>query len=146
MAETSLDAFKAKDPNSRRTGWKAKACTSFAQYLKVFKNHLYYLRHVKVLPIKPCLRTQLAKHNRSYWKGVEVFDHLEWTYNGAFEQLFGLGKGEFEQKFSKNSNAQGGGEGLPGGCLSFDLTGTLQQPPEIKPPLASHCFERWTKF
>ena len=39
--------------------------------------------------------------------GVGVFDHLEWTYNGAFEQLFGLGTGEFEQKFSKNSNARG---------------------------------------
>ena len=53
-----------------------------------------------------------------------AFDHLEWTYNGAFEQLFGLGRGEFKQKFSKNSNAWG----LPGeGCLSFDLTGTLSQ-------------------
>ena len=43
-----------------------------------------------------------------------VFDHLEWTYDGAFEQLFGLGSGEFEQKFSKNSNAQGvaGGGGM----------------------------------
>ena len=42
-----------------------------------------------------------------------AFDHLEWTYDGAFEQLFGLGRGEFEQKFSKNSNARGvarGGE------------------------------------
>ena len=36
-----------------------------------------------------------------------AFDHLEWTYNGAFEQLFGLGRGEFEQKISKNSNARG---------------------------------------
>ena len=39
------------------------------------------------------------------------FDHLEWTYDGAFEQLFSLGSEEFEQKFSKNSNARG----LPGG-------------------------------
>ena len=30
-----------------------------------------------------------------------AFDHLEWTYDGAFEQLFGLGRGEFEQKFCK---------------------------------------------
>ena len=44
-----------------------------------------------------------------------AFDHLEWTYNGAFEQLFGLGRGEFEQKFSKNSNARG----LPGGMFKF---------------------------
>ena len=26
---------------------------------------------------------------------------------GEFEQLFGPGRGEFEQKFSKNSNARG---------------------------------------
>ena len=30
---------------------------------------------------------------------------------GAFDHLFGPGRREFEQKFSKNSNAQG----LPGG-------------------------------
>ena len=36
-----------------------------------------------------------------------AFDHLEWTYDGAFELVFGLGRGEFEQKFSNNSNAQG---------------------------------------
>ena len=33
----------------------------------------------------------------------------------AFEQLFGLGRGEFGQKFSKNSNARG----LPGGMLKL---------------------------
>ena len=33
---------------------------------------------------------------------------------GAFEQLFGPVRGEFEQKFSKNSNARG----LPGGRVS----------------------------
>ena len=54
-----------------------------------------------------------------------AFDHLEWTYDGAFEQLFGLGSGEFEQKFSKNSNALAGGGGE---CLSFDLTDTLSCP------------------
>ena len=40
---------KLKIPDSWRPGWKAKACTSFALYLKVFKNHLDYLRHVRVL-------------------------------------------------------------------------------------------------
>ena len=44
----------------------AKACTSFALNLKVFKNHLYYLWHIRVLSIKPCLYTQLPEHNRSY--------------------------------------------------------------------------------
>ena len=41
-----------------------------------------------------------------------AFDNLKWTYDKAFEQLFGpvrRGGGEgFEQKFSKNSNARGG--------------------------------------
>ena len=47
-----------------------------------------------------------------------AFDHLEWTHNGASEQLLGLGRGNS----NKNSNARG----LPGGeCLSFNLTGTL---------------------
>ena len=32
---------KRKIPDSWQTGWKAKACTSFVLYLKVFKNHLY---------------------------------------------------------------------------------------------------------
>ena len=56
-----------------------------------------------------------------------AFDHPEWTYDGAFEQLFGLGSGEFEQKFSKNSNAPGITRGGGGECLSFDLTDTLRK-------------------
>ena len=36
------------------------------------------------------------------------------------------GRGEFEQKFSKNSNARGG-------CLSFDLTDTLCRDIEENP-------------
>lgn len=27
---------------------------------------------------------------------VGAFDHLKWTYNGAFERLFGSGRGKFE--------------------------------------------------
>ena len=63
-----------------------------------------------MLSIKPCLHTQLPEHNikaTEKFPGVGAFDHLEWTYDGAFEQLFGLGRWEFEQKFSKNSNARG---------------------------------------
>ena len=47
-----------------------------------------------------------------------TFDHLEWIYNGAFEQLFGPVRGEFEQKFSKNSNARGFAPGR-GGMLKL---------------------------
>ena len=32
---------------------------------------------------------------------VGAFDHLEWTYDGAFEQLYGLGRGEFSKNFPK---------------------------------------------
>ena len=34
---------------------------------------------------------------------------------GEFEQLFGPGRGEFEQKFSKNSNARGVARGVARG-------------------------------
>ena len=30
-----------------------------------------------------------------------AFDHLEWTYDGAFEQLFGLGSGELNKNVPK---------------------------------------------
>ena len=36
-----------------------------------------------------------------------TFDHLEWIYDGAFEQLFGLERGEFEQKFCKKYKCPG---------------------------------------
>ena len=42
---------------------------------------------------------------------VGAFDRLKWTYDEAFEQLFGAGKGAFKLKFSKNSIARGGGGG-----------------------------------
>ena len=123
MAETSLDACKAKDSRFVADLLKSKG---LQELLKAFKNHLYYLGHVRALSIRPCLHTHLPEHNRSWLKsfpGVGAFDQLEWTYNGAFEQLIGFGRREFEQKFSKNSNARGFPPG--GGCLSFHLTGTL---------------------
>ena len=53
-----------------------------------------------------------------------AFDHLEWTYDGAFEQLFSLESGEFDKNFPKIQMPGG----LPrGGCLSFDLTDTLRE-------------------
>ena len=49
--------------------------------------------------------------------GVGAFDHLEWIYDGAFEQLFGLGRGEFEQKFCKKYKCPGFARG--GGMLKL---------------------------
>ena len=33
--------------------------------------------------------------------GVGAFDHLEWTYDGAFGQLFSLGRGNLNKNFPK---------------------------------------------
>ena len=62
--------------------------------------HLHYPERHKRSKRKMCSLLSLAAF-------VGAFDHLEWTHDGAFDQLFGLGRGEFEQKFSKNSNARG---------------------------------------
>jgi len=39
--------------------------------------------------------------------GVGGFDHLKWTYGGAFERLFGPGEGNLTNANSKSSNAPG---------------------------------------
>ena len=114
---------KRKIPNSWRTGLKSKASTSFALYLNVFKNHLYCLWHVRVLSIKPCLHTQLTEHNRSYWKvsqGWGIWSPgivLWWSIWTAFRPR----EGRIWTKIFQNSKCP---RGCPGGCLSFDLTGT----------------------
>ena len=105
----ALMHWKRKRFDSWRTGWKAKACTSFALYLKVFKKHLYHFWHVRVLSIKPCLHTKLPEHNRNYWKfpgdggiwspGMDLWLDI-WT-------AFWPGRGKFEQTFFKNSNGRG---------------------------------------
>ena len=64
-----------------------------------------------MLSNKPGLHTQLPKQPLTSFPGVGAFDHLEWTYDGAFEQLFGLRSGESEQNFSKIQMPGG----LPGG-------------------------------
>ena len=84
---------------------------------------IYIYSYKYVLSNKPCLHLQLQKHNRSYWKVKTVIILVIFLGVGAFEQLFGLVRGEFEQKFSKHSNARGGCPG--GGCWSFSLTDTL---------------------
>lgn len=43
-----------------------------------------------------------GKKDTFTFKGWE-FDHLKWTCDGAFEQLFGLRRGEFEHLFFKTS-------------------------------------------
>jgi len=42
---------------------------------------------------------------------VGAFDHLKWTYDGAFKQLSGPGRGDLNKKMSKVQMPGG----LPGG-------------------------------
>ena len=104
MAEKSLDAFKRKIPDSWQTGWKEKACTNFVLYLKVFKNHLHYLWHVRVLFIKPCLHTQLPEHNKSHRKVSRGWGHLI-TWNGPMmghlNSFSASGGGNLNKNFPK---------------------------------------------
>ena len=121
MTKTSLHAFKAKIPDSWQTGWKAKACTSFVLYLKVFKNHLYYLWHVRVLSMKPCLHTQLPEHNKSYRKVSRGWGHLI-TWNGPImghlNSFSASGVGNLNKNFPKIQMPGG----LPGrGMLKLRL-------------------------
>ena len=76
-----------------------------------------------------------------------AFVHLEWTYDGAFEQLFGLGRGEFSKNFPKIQMPGG----LSGGGmlkLRFDwyVTTTVKH---LKVPLCILKFvllPNWHKF
>ena len=118
---------KRKIPDSWRTGWKAKACTSFVLYLKVFKNHLYHLWHVTVFSIKPCLHTQLPEHNKSYRKVSQGWGHLI-TWNGPMlghlNSFSASGGGKLNKNFPKIQMSGG----LPGGGmlkLRFDWYITL---------------------
>ena len=118
MTKTSLHAFKAKD-TPFVAGWlKSKGLRKLCSVFEGIQEPFILSLACKSVVYKPCLHTQLPEHNKSYRKvflGVGAFDHLEWTYNGAFDQLFELGRGEFEQKFYKNSNARGfarGGGGM----------------------------------
>ena len=57
---------------------------------------------------------------------------------GAFEQLFGPGRGEFEQKIFQKFKCPGG---CPGGCWSFDLTGKANEDKLLRTHCCRHkCF------
>ena len=61
----------------------------------MFKDDLYLIFFKKMARgMKGCLK--------SLNSNLVIFPRV-----GAFEQLFGPGRGEFEQKFFKNSNARG---------------------------------------
>ena len=69
---TSLDTFKAKDTWFLADWLKSKGLyISFALYLKVFKNHLYYLRYVRV-SINPCLHWKVSQGGGIWSPGMDL--------------------------------------------------------------------------
>ena len=106
---------KRKIPDSWRIALKAKACTSFVLYLKVFKNHLYYLWHVRVLSIN-----HVYIHSfRSIIKATEKFPggggnwspgmDLWWGISTAFRPREGGIWTKVFQKFKCPEGCPGGG-------------------------------------
>ena len=136
MAKTSLHAFKAKDTRFVADWLKSKGLHKLVLYLKVFKNHLYYLWHVRVLSIKPYLCTKLPEHSKSYRKVSRGWGHLI-TWNGPMmghlNSFSASGRGNFPKIFQK-FKCPGG---LPGGGmlkLRFDWYITLQMHSKLTCP------------
>ena len=105
---------KRKIPDSWRTDWKAKACTSFALYLKVLKNHFWFVLSsacIRECCLQPWLHTQLPEHNRSYWKVSRGWGHLiNWNelIMGHLNSFSASGGGNLNKNFPKFQ--------MPGGC------------------------------
>ena len=102
MTKTSLHAFKAKDTRFVADWLKNKGLHKLCSVFECIQEPF-----ILSLAFKSVVSFRSIIKATEKFPGVGAFDHLEWTYDGAFEQLFGLGRGEFEQKFSKNSNALG---------------------------------------
>ena len=102
MTKTSLHAFKAKDTRFVADWLKSKdlhkLCSVFEGIQEPF---------ILSLACKSVVSFRSIIKATEKFPGGGAFDHLEWTCDGAFEQLFGLGRGQFEQKVSKNSNIRG---------------------------------------
>ena len=74
--------------------------TGFLSFCYIYKD---FVRQLKAFPPSFC---HFCACEMS--PGWGAFDHL----NGPFERHFGPGRGEFEQQFSKKSNARGGARGV----------------------------------
>ena len=61
MAETILDAFKAKDTPFLSDWLKSKGLHKLCSVFEGIKNHLYYLRHVRALSINPVTDMEAEK-------------------------------------------------------------------------------------
>ena len=115
---------KEKIAYSWRIGSKSKAYTSFVLYLKVFKTDLYL---IKINCFYNINNNFLGAITSGCQRNKPPLLSRRHVRMGAFEQLFSPGRGEFEQKFSKNSNARGVARG---GMLKlrFDWYITCHEP------------------
>ena len=111
---------KRKIPDSLRDWLKSKGLHKLCSVFEVFKNHLYFLWHVKVLSIKPCLHTQLPVHNNSYRKVSREWGHLI-TWNGPMmghlNSFLASGEGNLNKNFPKLQLPGG----LPGGDVEVSI-------------------------
>ena len=115
MAKTSLHAFKAKDTRFVADWLKSKGLHKLFSVFEGIQEPFILslacksvvLNHVYIHSFRSIIKAT------EKFPGVGAFDHLEWTNDGAFEQLFGLGRGEFEQKFCKKYKSPGVARG---GC------------------------------
>ena len=103
MTEASLDALKAKDTRFVADWLKSKGLHKLCSVFEGIQEP-FALSSAQLLQSFRSIIEATEK-----FPGAGAFDHLEWNYNGAFE-LFGLGRGEFEQKFSQKFKC-------PGVCL-----------------------------
>ena len=113
MPKTSLHAFKAKDTRFVADWLKSKGLHKLFSVFEGIQEAF-----ILSLTCKSVVLNHVYIHSfRSIIKATEkfprggAFDRLEWTYDGAFEQLFGLGRGEFEQKFCKKFKCPGVAQG-----------------------------------
>ena len=109
MPKTSLHAFKAKDTRFVADWLKSKGLHKLFSVFEGIQEPFILslacksvvLNHVYIHSFRSIIKAT------EKFPGVGAFDHLEWIYDGAFEQLFGLGRGEFEQKFCKKYKCPG---------------------------------------
>ena len=89
MTEASLDALKAKDTRFVADWLKSKGLHKLCSVFEGIQEP-FALSSAQLLQSFRSIIEATEK-----FPGAGAFDHLEWNYNGAFEQLFGLGRGKF---------------------------------------------------
>ena len=102
MAQTNFDVFKGKDCGFVADWLKTKGLHKLCSVFEVIKNHFILSMNISIY---------IKNSNLEIFPGVGAFDHLKWTYDGAFEQLFDSGRGDLHKNFPKIQMPGKGREG-----------------------------------